>query len=176
MAGGQSWHTGGMSMTDPVTVAGTGGQGAGGGGGGPLRAPKPGQIRLKGKNRHQFERMLQTNIRAAARDTGLPVELLPREGVVGLLGDRQERTAAEHAAAVDRVAERVSDVPGIVRVCRAVRVPKTPEAAVAAAIELTSPASGAFAVRPRRRDKRFPVTSSELAVIIGREVQAAHGL
>jgi len=172
MAGGRSWHTGGMSRIDPVTVAGTAEQAAGE----PCVLLKLGEVVLKGRNRHQFERMLQTNIRAAARDTGLPVELLPREGVVVLLVDRQERTAAEHAAAVDRVAERVSDVPGIVRVCRAVRVPKTPEAAVAAAIELTSPASGAFAVRPRRRDKRFPVTSSELAVIIGREVQKAHGL
>ncbi|MFZ0163196.1 MAG: tRNA uracil 4-sulfurtransferase ThiI [Trebonia sp.] len=159
-------------MTDPVTVAGTAEQPAGE----PCVLLKLGEVVLKGRNRHQFERLLQLNIRAAARDTGPPVELLPREGVVVLLVAPQERTAAEHAAAVDRVAERVSDVPGIVRVCRAVRVAKTPEAAVAAAIELTSPASGAFAVRARRRDKRFPVTSSELAVIIGREVQKAHGL
>ncbi|MFY9670452.1 tRNA uracil 4-sulfurtransferase ThiI [Trebonia sp.] len=159
-------------MTDPVTVAGTAEQPAGE----PCVLLKLGEVVLKGRNRHQFERLLQLNIRAAARDTGLPVELLPREGVVVLLVAPQELTAAEHAAAVDRVAERVSDVPGIVRVCRAVRVAKTPEATVAAAIELTSPASGAFAVRARRRDKRFPVTSSELAVIIGREVQKAHGL
>jgi thiamine biosynthesis protein ThiI len=172
MGSAQSWHTGGMSMTDPVAVAGTAEQPAGE----PCVLLKLGEVVLKGRNRHQFERLLQLNIRAAARDTGLPVELLPREGVVVLLVAPQERTAAEHAAAVDRVAERVSDVPGIVRVCRAVRVAKTPEAAVAAAIELTSPASGAFAVRARRRDKRFPVTSSELAVIIGREVQKAHGL
>ena len=31
-------------------------------------------------------------------------------------------------------------------------------------------------MRPRRRDKRFPITSAELAVIIGREIQKAHGL
>src|SRR3984885_9756149 len=172
MGGGRSWHTGGMSMTDPVTVAGTAEQPAGE----PCVLLKLGEVVLKGRNRHQFERLLQLNIRAAARDTGLPVELLPREGVVVLLVAPRELTAAEHAAAVDRVAERVSDVPGIVRVCRAVRVAKTPEAAVAAAIELTSPASGAFAVRARRRGKRVPVTSSELAVIIGREVQKAHGL
>ena len=127
MAGGQSWHTGGMSTTDPVAVAGTAKQAAGE----PCVLLKLGEVVLKGRNRHHFERLLQLNIRAAARDTGLPVELLPREGVVVLLVARQERTAAEHAAAVDRLAERVSDVPGIVRVCRAVRVAKTPEAAVA---------------------------------------------
>ena len=31
-------------------------------------------------------------------------------------------------------------------------------------------------MRPRRRDKRFPLTSAELAVLVGREVQQAHGL
>jgi len=90
MAGGRSWHTGGMSRTDPVTVAGTAEQAAGE----PCVLLKLGEVVLKGRNRHQFERMLQTNIRAAARDTGLPVELLPLEGVVVLLVDRQERTAA----------------------------------------------------------------------------------
>ena len=161
-----------MSISDPVTVAGTARQAVGE----PCVLLKLGEIVLKGRNRQQFERLLHGNIRAAMRDTGLPVRLLLREGVVVLQVDRQQRTEAEHAAAVDRVAERVSDVPGIVRVCRAMLVPKTPEAAVAAAIALTSETSGAFAVRPRRRDKRFPVTSAELAVIIGREVQAAHGL
>ena len=116
-------------MTDPVTVAGTAEQPAGE----PCVLLKLGEVVLKGRNRHQFERLLQLNIRAAAEESGLPVELLPREGVVVLLVAPQERTAAEHAAVVDRVAERVSDVPGIVRVCRAVRVAKTPDVAVAAA-------------------------------------------
>jgi len=155
-----------MSVTDPVAVTGTARHAVGE----PCVLLKLGEIVLKGRNRQQFERLLQGNIRAAVRDTGLPAELLLREGVVVLLVARGERTPAEHASAVDRVAERVSDVPGIVRVCRAIRVPKTPEAAVAAAIALTDRGSGAFAVRARRRDKRFQVTSSELAVIIGREV------
>src|SRR6202161_4346777 len=85
-------------------------------------------------------------------------------------------TAAEHAEAMDRVAARVADVPGIARVCRALRVDKTPEAAVAAAIALTSPSSGTFAIRARRRDKRFPMTSEQLNVLIGDRVNVAHGL
>jgi tRNA uracil 4-sulfurtransferase len=161
-----------MSVTDPVTAAGTAEYAAGE----PCVLLKLGEIVLKGRNRQQFERLLQGNIRAAVKDTGLPAELLHREGVVVLRVSRQERTEAEHAQAVDRVAERVSDVPGIVRVCRAMRVQKTPEAAVAAAVTLTRGTTGPFAVRARRRDKRFPVTSSELAVIIGKEVQTAHGL
>ena len=51
---------------------------------------------------------------------------------------REDRTEAEHAAAVEKVAAGTADVPGIVRVCRAWRVDKTPEATVAAAVELTS--------------------------------------
>jgi thiamine biosynthesis protein ThiI len=137
---------------------------------------KLGEIVLKGRNRQQFERLQQRNIKEAVRGTGLPTEVLHREGVVLIRVPREDRTEAEHAAAVEKVAARAADVPGIVRVCRAWRVAKTPEAAVAAAIELTRGTTGAFAVRPRRRDKRFPVTSAELAVLIGREVQQAHGL
>jgi thiamine biosynthesis protein ThiI len=66
-------------------------------------------------------------------------------------------------------------VMGVARVCRAVRVPKEPEAAIAAAVELAAGCPGSFAVRARRRDKRFPVTSAELAVQIGRRIQQAYG-
>lgn len=148
-------------------------------------APEPcvllklGEIVLKGRNRHQFERLLENNIRAAVKDTGVHADLTRREGVIILrvpLQDYRDRTAADHAQAVERVLRRVADVPGIVRVCRAWRVAKTPEATVAAAIDLTKDTTGPFAVRPRRRDKRFPITSSQIAVLVGREVQKAHGL
>ena len=89
-----------MSVTDPVAVAGTARHAVGE----PCVLLKLGEIVLKGRNRHQFERLLHGNIRAAVRDTGLPVELLLREGVVVLRVARQERTPAEHASAVDRVA------------------------------------------------------------------------
>ncbi len=165
-------------MTDPVTAP----QAIDRTVGEPCVLLKLGEIFLKGKNRQQFVRMQQANVRAAVRSTGVPVELTVREGVLVLRvahgeGEAAERmTAAEHAAAMDRVAARVADVPGIVRVCRALRVDKTPEAAIAAAIALTSPASGTFAVRARRRDKRFPITSEQLNVLIGDRVNAAHGL
>ena len=168
------WHTGRVHVTDPVIAAGEAVQGAE-----PCVLLKLGEIVLKGRNRQQFERLLHANIRAAVRDTKVPVEIWHREGVVVLRvagGAGGPPDAAEAAAAADRVAERVSDVPGIVRVCRALRVPKTPEATVAAAVALTAGTTGAFAVRPRRRDKRFPLTSSELAVEVGRRIQEAHGL
>ena len=159
-----------MTLTDPVTpdpvpVAGE-----------PCVLLKQGEIFLKGRNRQQFERLLQTNVRNAVRRTGVPVQLTLREGVLVLRVPRAGITAAEHAAAVELVTARAADVPGIAGVCQALRVDKTPEAAVAAALALTSPASGTFAVRARRRDKRFPVTSEKLNALIGAEIKAVHGL
>ena len=75
-------------------------------------------------------------------DVPLDAELTLREGVLVLRVAPDGLTPAERAAAVDRVAERVADVPGIVRVCRALRVDKTPDAAIAASLALTDPASG----------------------------------
>ena len=157
-------------MTDPVTA------GAQPAAGEPCVLLKQGEIFLKGRNRQQFERMLQANVRAAVRGTKVPAEILIREGVLVLRVAPGGLTPAEHAAAVDRVAARAADVPGIARVCRALRVDKTPEAAAAAAVALTNAGSGSFAVRSRRRDKRFPVTSEKLNALIGAEIVAVHGL
>lgn len=177
---GEMRQTGWMAITDPVAIAGAAPLADGRAGrqapGEPCVLLKLGEIVLKGHNRQQFERLQQRNIKDAVRDTGVATQVLHREGVVLIRVPREDRSEAEHAAAVEKVAARAADVPGIVRVCRAWRVDKTPEATVAAAVELTRGTTGAFAVRPRRRDKRFPITSAELAVIVGREVQKAHGL
>jgi tRNA uracil 4-sulfurtransferase len=161
-----------MSITDPQLVAGTVQPSVGE----PCVLLKLGEVVLKGRNRQQFERMQQRNIKAAVKDTGLPTEVLHREGVVLVRVPTDGRTAADHAQAVEKVAQRTADVPGIVRVCRAWRVAKTPEATTAAAVELARGITGTFAVRARRRDKRFPVTSAEMAVTIGRAIQDAYGL
>jgi tRNA uracil 4-sulfurtransferase len=139
---------------------------------------KLGEIVLKGRNRQQFEHILHGNIRAAVRDTGVPVDIRQRgDGVVLLrIADADQRAGAGRAQAARTIAERMRDVPGIVTVSRPLRVAKTPEAVVSAAVALTSDRPGTFAVRARRRDKRFPMTSAELAVLVGREIQDAHGL
>jgi tRNA uracil 4-sulfurtransferase len=139
---------------------------------------KLGEIVLKGKNRQQFERLLHDNIRRAVRDIG--VQIWQREGVIVLRPARPGAgavpgPAGSAEAAADLVAERMRDVMGLTRVCRAVRVAKDPEAAAAAAVELTAGRHGTFAVRARRRDKRFAINSSQLAALIGTRIQEAHG-
>ncbi len=138
---------------------------------------KLGEIVLKGRNRHQFERILQDNIRAAVRDLGVPVELRQREGVILLrVADGEQRGEPGWTQAAAAIAGRVRDVPGIARVCQPLRVVKTPEAVTVAAIALTHGRTGTFAVRARRRDKRFALTSAELSVLVGARVAEAHGL
>ncbi|MGD0603571.1 MAG: tRNA uracil 4-sulfurtransferase ThiI [Streptosporangiaceae bacterium] len=138
---------------------------------------KLGEIVLKGRNRQQFQRILQGNIRAAVRDLGVPVELRPREGVILLrVADGEQRGEPGWTQAAAAIAERVRDVPGIARVCQPLRVAKTPEAVTAAAIALTKGRTGTFAVRARRRDKRFALTSAQLSVLVGGEIVKAHGL
>jgi tRNA uracil 4-sulfurtransferase len=188
---------------------------------------KLGEIVLKGKNRQQFERLLQDNIRRAVRDLGIPLQLWQRDGVIVLTvaptakrgggipremppgqvpAAIQDGTAAGRrnpggrvppgqpadgapadgaasgapdgmaaAAAADLIAERMSAVMGIARVCRAVRVAKNPDAAIAAAVDLMAGRQGSFAVRSRRRDKRFPVTSAQLVRLIGTRIQQEYG-
>jgi tRNA uracil 4-sulfurtransferase len=136
---------------------------------------KLGEIVLKGRNRQQFERLLHDNIRRAMRDLGIEVRVWQREGVIVLRVAGAERGGLVADATVDVVAQRMTDVMGLARVCRAVRVAKDPEAATAAAIELVAGCPGSFAVRARRRDKRFEVTSAELAVLIGSRIQQEYG-
>ncbi|HUJ06192.1 MAG TPA: tRNA uracil 4-sulfurtransferase ThiI [Streptosporangiaceae bacterium] len=134
---------------------------------------KLGEVVLKGRNRQQFERLLQNNIRLAAADLGMSLRLWQRDGVIVLAPAGVEADAAE--AAADRIAERMLSVMGVVRVCRAARVAKDPQSAIEAAVSMAAGRPGSFAVRAKRRDKRFPVTSAELATVIGAGIQREFG-
>ena len=136
---------------------------------------KLGEIVLKGKNRHQFEQRLQSNIRKALASTGVGVDLWQRSGVIII------RAGSGLAEDVEKVAKRLEDVMGIVIVHRARRVPKDVESMTEAALEAVaqhpmSARGGSFAVRPRRRDKRFPITSSEIGISVGSAINVKFGL
>jgi len=136
---------------------------------------KLGEIVLKGRNRQQFERLLHDNIRRAVRDLGIEIRVWQREGVIVVRLAGAESGGLESETAIDLVAERMTYVMGLARICRAVRVAKDPEAAISAAVKLAAGCPGSFAVRARRRDKRFPVNSAELAVRIGSRIQQEYG-
>jgi tRNA uracil 4-sulfurtransferase len=136
---------------------------------------KLGEIVLKGRNRQQFERLLHENIRRAVRDSGIELRVWQREGVIVLRVADSDAGGLAAETAIGLVADRMTQVMGIARVCRAVRVAKDPDAATAAAVDLVAGCPGSFAVRARRRDKRFPVTSAELAIRIGSRIQQEYG-
>ncbi len=136
---------------------------------------KLGEIVLKGKNRELFERRLQNNIRAAVKGLGIKIQIWQREGVIVV------RAESGELADVDAVARRMTDVMGMVWVHRAWRIEKDVDATVNAALDLVGqhpalPRKGAFAVRARRRDKRFPITSSDLNILIGSKIQERYDL
>src|SRR5215467_7127032 len=170
-AASRSWQTRGMSVTS-LNAHDQAGVPALPGTREPCVLLKLGEIVLKGGNRRQFEQRLQSNIRQAMEDAGFTVRIWQRYGVIMLRAAEDAGTdPAAAEAAVDKIAERARDVMGIARVCRAVRVPKQPQAAIDTAVAMMAGKTGSFAVRARRRDKRFPATSSELATAIGTRVQ-----
>ncbi|GAA3426550.1 tRNA uracil 4-sulfurtransferase ThiI [Streptosporangium sandarakinum] len=137
---------------------------------------KLGEVVLKGDNRELFERQLQSNIKAALKGFGLKLDVRQRHGVIAIF--LPDGTGVEVA---DEVARRVACVPGLVWVHRAWRVEKDPGAVTKAAIELLADREDvrrgvSFAVRSRRRDKRFPLTSMQLDRTVGGEINDIYGL
>jgi tRNA uracil 4-sulfurtransferase len=128
---------------------------------------KYGEMVLRGRNRHRFYEQLQRNLRRQLRGLG-PLELYQRGGALAVVA---------READADELIERALDVLGVTLVHPAVLVDRTSDAAVAAAVELLRGREGeTFAIRARRRDKRFPMGSRELATLAGRAVQDALGL
>jgi len=126
---------------------------------------KFGEMVLRGRNRGRFYERLQQNVRRILRDLG-PLELRQRGGVLAVF-------SPEHS---DELLERARDVLGVALLHPAVVVEKTPEAAARVAVDLLRGRSGTFAIRARRRDKGFALTSQELAVLTGQAVVDELGL
>ena len=122
---------------------------------------KFGELALKGRNRPRFVDALERNIRRMAADLG-PLEIRHRGGVFIVTGSTSQR----------ELVERCLDLPGISVVQPALRCERDVTAAADAAVELLRLRPGrTFAVRARRRDKRFALRSIELARLIGDAVR-----
>src|SRR5918997_908857 len=127
---------------------------------------KFGELALKGRNRPRFVGALERNLRRMTADLG-PLEVRHRGGVFIVSGD------VPHGELI----ERCLRLPGVSVVQPAVRCERDVTAAADVAVELLRELPGAtFAVRPRRRDKRFPLRSIELAHLLGDAVRLRLGL
>jgi tRNA uracil 4-sulfurtransferase len=125
---------------------------------------KFGEMALKGRNRKLFVAQLERNLRRAV---GPGAELRMRAGAIAVLAPMER----------SELVTRARDVIGISVVHPAVILDKDPEVAARAAVELLGD-SGAdtFAIRARRRDKRFPLSSRELAILTGQAVVDGLGM
>ena len=127
---------------------------------------KFGEMALKGRNRPSFVAVLERNLRRLARDLG-PLEVRRRGGVLIVTGAEPQETLVERCLAL----------PGVSVVQPGLRCERDPSAAADAAVSLLRGRPGrTFAVRPRRRDKRYPLRSMELSRVLGDAVRLRLGL
>jgi thiamine biosynthesis protein ThiI len=127
---------------------------------------KFGELALKGRNRPLFVNALERNLRRLTSELG-PLEIRHRGGVFIVSSD----------ASQEALVERCLALPGVSVVQPAVRCERDPAAAADAAVALLRDRPGrTFAIRARRRDKRFPLRSVELARVIGDAVRVRLGL
>jgi tRNA uracil 4-sulfurtransferase len=127
---------------------------------------KFGELALKGRNRPLFVGALERNLRRLTADLG-PLEIRHRGGVFIVTGGEPRETLVERCLAL----------PGVSVVQPAIRCERDPAAGADAAVELLRGRPGrTFAVRSRRRDKRYPLRSIELSRVIGEAVRVRLGL
>lgn len=123
---------------------------------------KHGELVLKGRNRGVFEQHLLDSLRLAI---GPSLRIRRRDGLfVGSADMSQEA-----------LVRRACEVMGLSMVQPALRVEKTPEEAATAAVRMLGARFGgstrhSFAIRARRRNKGFPLTSEQLAAHVGQAV------
>lgn len=136
--------------------------------GAPVRVlAKVGEASLKGRNRRRFLEALRRNLKTAL--TGLDARI-ETGGSVLVIAVRDELAADEVASRLERVFGF-----GAASVClRCERDPERIADVGMVAFERRRPET--FAVRVRRRDKSFPLTSQELERQIGAAIQQRTGL
>src|SRR5918994_3207236 len=127
---------------------------------------KFGELALKGRNRPLFVNALERNLRRLTSDLG-QLEVRHRGGVLIVTGDVPE----------DALVERCLALPGVSVVQPALCCERDVAAGADAAVALLRDRPGrTFAIRSRRRDKRFPLRSIELSRVIGDAVRVRRGL
>jgi thiamine biosynthesis protein ThiI len=128
---------------------------------------KVGEASLKGRNRRRFLDRLRRNLKAAL--AGADARVLDGGSVLRI------EVPGEEAA--ERVAARLTRVFGLANASVCLACERDPEAiARTAQPAFARERPATFAVRVRRRDKTFPLTSQELEREVGAAVQRATAL
>ena len=129
---------------------------------------KPGEIFLKGLNKHYFEERLVANVKRRLKPIG--------HFRVTYLQSALYIEAADDATDLDAAYDAVRKVFGIATITRAAACEKDKDAITALAktyLHDAMTAARSFKVETKRSDKRFPMTSIELSQYVGGELAEA---
>ena len=129
---------------------------------------KPGEIFLKGLNKHYFEERLVANVKRRLKPIG--------HFRVTYLQSALYIEATDDAADLDAAYDAVRKVFGIATITRAAACEKDKDAITALAktyLHDAMTAARSFKVETKRSDKRFPMTSIELSQYVGGELAEA---
>ena len=130
---------------------------------------KPGEIFLKGLNKHYFEERLVANVKRRLKPIG--------HFRVTYLQSALYIEAADDTADLDAAYDAVRKVFGIATITRAAACEKDKDAITALAktyLHGAMTAARSFKVETKRSDKRFPMTSIELSQYVGGELAEAY--
>ena len=130
---------------------------------------KPGEIFLKGLNKHYFEERLVANVKRRLKPIG--------HFRVTYMQSALYIEAADDTADLDAAYDAVRKVFGIATITRAAACEKDKDAITALAktyLHDAMTAARSFKVETKRSDKRFPMTSIELSQYVGGELAEAY--
>ena len=123
---------------------------------------KPGELVLKGQNRHFFEDRLRSNVARRLKSLGR-FQITSVQSTVYV-------EPLEDGIDLDEAFRRCSQVFGIISLCRAAACEKDKDAILNTALRYLEPElrkAKSFKVESKRSDKRFPMTSIQLSQYVG---------
>ena len=123
---------------------------------------KPGELVLKGLNRHFFEDRLRANVARRLKSLGA-FRITSVQSTVYV-------EPLEDGIDMDEAFRRCHEIFGVIAVCRAAACPKDKDAIARTAVEYLHDqlaAAKSFKVESKRSDKTFPMTSIQLSQYVG---------
>ena len=123
---------------------------------------KPGELVLKGQNRHFFEDRLRSNVARRLKSLGR-FQITSVQSTIYV-------EPLEDGIDLEEAFRRCSQVFGIISLCRAAACEKDKDAILRTALGYLEPElrkAKSFKVESKRSDKRFPMTSIQLSQYVG---------